>query len=247
MAGITADLMVVVAYGQILRPAVLQLPRKGCVNVHASLLPRWRGAAPIQRAILAGDRRTGVCIMQMDDGLDTGAVLCRREIVIDTEDTAGSLTEKLAEAGCAALIDTLDAIAAGTASAEPQSPEGITWAGKIDKAEAQLDWALDALALARSVRAFNPEPGAYSFIAGMRVKVWQAKASDISAGGRPGEIVDFSRDGIDVACGRGRLRLERVQLPVGKGKVVNAADLINARRTEFAPGCRFEQVSTEDA
>lgn len=245
LEGVTADIMVVVAYGQILKPEVLQWPPRGCINVHASLLPRWRGAAPIQRAILAGDSVSGVCIMQMDEGLDTGDVLCRREVTITPDDTAGTLTDKLAEAGGAALIETLDAIEQGAAAATRQPAKGITWANKVDKSEARLDWTQRASQLSRCVRAFNPDPGAYAFISGMRVKVWQARAIHVPAPSAPGEappgqIVASTRQGIDVVCGEGQLRLERVQLPVGKGKVVGAADLINARRTEFAVGQRFD-------
>lgn len=239
-----ADIMVVVAYGQLLKPEVLEFPARGCINVHASLLPRWRGAAPIQRAILAGDSLSGVCIMQMDEGLDTGDVLCRREVAITGEDTAGSLTDKLATAGCAALIETLDGIEAARITAQPQLNENITWADKISKAEARLSWDQDAAQLARCVRAFNPDPGAYAFIDGMRVKVWESVAMNVSPRAVPGEIVSFTRDGIQVACGRGCLLLTRVQLPVGKGRLLSAADLINAKRAEFSPGRRFDQGDT---
>ena len=240
LADIEADVLVVVAYGQILRPEVLGYPKHGGINVHASLLPRWRGAAPIQRAILAGDKQTGVCIMQMDEGLDTGDILCRREVEISEDDTTGSLTEKLAEAGCVALAQTLDALEAGDLSPEPQPEAGVTWADKIDKHEARLLWEKDAVELSRAVRAFNPEPGAWALIDGMRVKIWQALAVPGQVAVTPGQILSFGRSGIEVACGKGRLLLTRVQLPIGKGSVVTAADLLNARRDEFTPGHHFE-------
>lgn len=240
LKGITADIMVVVAYGQLVKPDVLTFPDKGCINVHASLLPRWRGAAPIQRAILAGDRSSGICIMQMDEGLDTGDVICRRTVPIAESDTAGSLADKLAEAGCGALLETLGAIGAGSFDPKPQPEDGVTWADKITKTEARLAWHEDAEQLARCARAFNPDPIAYTFINGMRVKVWQARATDRTPTARPGEIVSFTRAGIEVACGRGCLLLTQVQLPVGKGAILSAADLINARRDAFLPGRLFE-------
>ena len=247
LAGVDADLMIVVAYGQILKAEVLDFPRLGCINVHASLLPRWRGAAPVQRAILAGDTKTGVCIMQMDEGLDTGAVLDRKEVAIAPSDTAGSLTEKLARAGCEALLTTLDGLEAATLSPEPQPEEGVTWADKIGKAEAQLRWTDDAAQLERCVRAFDPDPGAYTFMDGMRIKVWQAKAIDVTTTDKPGRIVAFSKEGIEVACGRGHLLVRKLQLPVGKGKVVSAADLLNGRHDEFGPGNNFDVAPHSDA
>lgn len=236
IAPFAADVLVVVAYGQILRRDVLEAPGHGCVNVHASLLPRWRGAAPIQRAILAGDTVTGVCTMQMDEGLDTGDVLERIEVPIDDEDTAGTLAGKLAEAGATALIDTLDKIARGTIERVQQDDTGATYARKIRKSEAQIDWETSSDEIERSVRAFNPEPVAFATLGGIRIRIWQATSLDVTHDAAPGEILEINRHGIDVACGRGVLRLLSLQLSVGKGSILSPDDVINARRQEFRVG-----------
>ncbi|KAG1472173.1 hypothetical protein G6F57_011115 [Rhizopus arrhizus] len=223
------DLMVVVAYGLILPKAVLAIPTHGCWNVHASLLPRWRGAAPIQRAIQAGDATTGVCLMQMEAGLDTGPVLLHQELPIAATDTGGQLHDKLAELGAQVLSDGLGLLRAGIKPiARPQPEQGVTYAHKLDKAEAKLDWAQDAGALARTVRAFNPWPIAEATLAGERVRIHGAVALDEAHGQAPGTVLAASRDGIDIACGQGVLRL-RV-LPREGGKAVTAADYLNARR-----------------
>ena len=209
-----ADAMIVAAYGLILPQAVLDTPRLGCINIHASLLPRWRGAAPIQRALLAGDRETGVCIMQMDAGLDTGAVLHRASLPIDDDDTAASLHDKLADLGARLIVEAL-AKSPLTPSAQPV--QGATYAAKIDKAEAWLDWRLPALQLARQVRAFNPFPGAAARVGGNPLKVWRAEvehADGIRA--EPGTVLAADKAGIVVACGQGALRLTELQKAGGK-------------------------------
>ncbi len=223
------DLMVVVAYGLILPKAVLAIPTHGCWNVHASLLPRWRGAAPIQRAIQAGDAKTGVCLMQMEAGLDTGPVLLHQELPIAASDTGGQLHDKLAKLGAQVLSDGLGLLRAGIKPiARPQPEQGVTYAHKLDKAEARLDWALDAGALARTVRAFNPWPIAEATLAGERVRIHGAVALDEAHGQAPGTVLAASRDGIDIACGQGALRLRVLQRE--GGKAITAADYLNARR-----------------
>ncbi|RTQ87811.1 MULTISPECIES: methionyl-tRNA formyltransferase [Stenotrophomonas] len=223
------DLMVVVAYGLILPKAVLAIPTHGCWNVHASLLPRWRGAAPIQRAIQAGDAKTGVCLMQMEAGLDTGPVLLHQELPIAATDTGGQLHDKLAELGAQVLSDGLGLLRAGIKPiARAQPEQGVTYAHKLDKAEARLDWALDAGALARTVRAFNPWPIAEATLAGERVRIHGAVALDEAHGQVPGTVLAASRDGIDIACGQGALRLRVLQRE--GGKAITAADYLNARR-----------------
>ncbi|AIL08533.1 methionyl-tRNA formyltransferase [Stenotrophomonas maltophilia] len=223
------DLMVVVAYGLILPKAVLAIPTHGCWNVHASLLPRWRGAAPIQRAIQAGDAKTGVCLMQMEAGLDTGPVLLHQELPIAATDTGGQLHDKLAELGAQVLSDGLGLLRAGIKPiARPQPEQGVTYAHKLDKAEARLDWAQDADALARTVRAFNPWPIAEATLAGERVRIHGAVALEADHGQAPGTVLAAGRDGIDIACGQGALRLRVLQRE--GGKAITAADYLNARR-----------------
>ncbi|OFS93151.1 methionyl-tRNA formyltransferase [Stenotrophomonas sp. HMSC10F06] len=223
------DLMVVVAYGLILPKAVLTIPTHGCWNVHASLLPRWRGAAPIQRAIQAGDAETGVCLMQMEAGLDTGPVLLKQHIAIGANDTGGQLHDRLAELGAQVLSDGLGLLRAGIKPiAQPQPEAGVTYAHKLDKAEARLDWAQDADALARTVRAFNPWPVAEAMLVGERVRIHGAIALDDNQGKAPGTLLAASRDGIDIACGHGALRLRVLQRE--GGKAITAADYLNARR-----------------
>ncbi len=223
------DLMVVVAYGLILPKAVLSIPTHGCWNVHASLLPRWRGAAPIQRAIQAGDAQTGVCLMQMEAGLDTGPVLLQQSLPITATDTGGQLHDRLAELGAQVLADGLGLLRAGIKPiAQPQPAEGVTYAHKLDKAEAKLDWSADAAALARTVRAFNPWPIAEAQLAGERVRIHGALALDDNGGQAPGTVIAAAREGIDIACGTGALRLRVLQRE--GGKAITAADYLNARR-----------------
>ncbi|WP_445394077.1 methionyl-tRNA formyltransferase [Stenotrophomonas maltophilia] len=223
------DLMVVVAYGLILPKAVLAIPTYGCWNVHASLLPRWRGAAPIQRAIQAGDETTGVCLMQMEAGLDTGPVLLHQALPIAATDTGGQLHDKLAELGAQVLSDGLGLLRAGIKPiARPQPEQGVTYAHKLDKAEAKLDWAQDAAVLARTVRAFNPWPVAEATLAGERVRIHGAVAQAMEHGQAPGSVLAAGREGIDIACGQGALRLRVLQRE--GGKAITAADYLNARR-----------------
>ncbi len=223
------DVLVVVAYGLILPPAVLSLPRLGCVNIHASLLPRWRGAAPIQRAILAGDIETGVTIMQMDVGLDTGPMLLKRPIPIEPDDSGGSLHDRLASLGANAIVDALDSLASGTAVAEPQPEEGVTYAAKLEKAEARIDWTARANEIERKVRAFNPWPIAEARYEGEQLRVLRAKA-EMEESGRlggqpPGTILSVSERCVLVQCGMGRLAIFEVQRP-GK-RPVSARDFAN--------------------
>lgn len=211
LAAVGADAMVVAAYGLILPQTVLDLPRHGCINIHASLLPRWRGAAPIQRAIQAGDTETGVCIMQMEAGLDTGPVLLREALPITEGDTAASLHDRLAELGARLIVDALRNLPLTPC---PQPSDGVTYAAKIDKAESMLDWRLPALQLSRQVRAFNPFPGTLAYLDGTSVKIW--KAVPDANGGVPGTVLSANKDGIVVACGEGALRLCELQKAGGK-------------------------------
>lgn len=222
------DLMVVVAYGLILPQAVLDIPAEGCWNVHASLLPRWRGAAPIQRAIQAGDPGTGVCLMQMEKGLDTGPVLLEQRTAIAPDETGGQLHDRLAEMGAWVLADGLGLLRAGIAPVpRPQPSEGVTYAHKLDKAEARLDWARPAVELANTVRAFNPWPVAEATLAGERVRIHRATALDLEHEAEPGTVLSAGREGIDIACGEGALRLQLVQRD--GGRPVAAADYLNGR------------------
>ena len=223
------DLMVVVAYGLLLPQSVLEIPEHGCWNVHASLLPRWRGAAPIQRAIEAGDRQTGVCLMQMEKGLDTGPVLLAQTIDIGPDDTGGQLHDRLAELGAHVLSDALGLLRATIVlPPKPQATAGVTYAHKLDKAEAKLDWALPATVLANKVRAFNPWPVAEAQLLDERVRIHAACALDEAHNAAPGRVLGAGREGIDIACGQGVLRLQRLQRE--GGKAISAADYCNARR-----------------
>ena len=223
------DLMVVVAYGLLLPQSVLEIPAYGCWNVHASLLPRWRGAAPIQRAIEAGDRQTGVCLMQMEKGLDTGPVLLSQAIDIGPDDTGGQLHDRLAELGARVLSDALGLLRATIVlPPKPQATAGVTYAHKLDKAEARLDWVLPATVLANKVRAFNPWPVAEAQLLGERVRIHVACALDETHNTAPGRVLGAGREGIDVACGQGVLRL--LSLQRDGGKPISAQDYRNARR-----------------
>ena len=211
IAAVAAEVMVVAAYGLILPQAVLDLPRLGCLNIHASLLPRWRGAAPIQRALQAGDAETGVCIMQMEAGLDTGPVLLKDAFPIAAADTGASLHDRLAALGARLIVDALAAL---PLPAVAQPDEGVTYAHKIDKAEALIDWACPAVVLDRHVRAFNPFPGAQAVFAGQRIKVWGAQP--VAGQGEIGQILAVDRQQVVVACGEGALALTELQKAGGK-------------------------------
>jgi len=228
LADLKPDLLVVVAYGLILPRKVLAIPRFGCWNVHASLLPRWRGAAPIQRAILAGDAESGVDLMQMEAGLDTGPILLERRTPISRDDTGGSLHDRLSALGADVLADGLQRLLGGDMPvATAQADEGVTYAHKLDKAEAKLDFQRPAIELERQVRAFDPWPVAEAEIAGERVRIWAALAIDTPYHATPGSVIAASRDGIDVACGRGALRVLAVQR--AGGKRIGVMDYLNAR------------------
>ena len=229
--------MVVVAYGLILPKAVLDMPRLGCVNVHGSLLPRWRGAAPIQRALWAGDAETGVTIMKMDVGLDTGDMLYKLACPITAEDTSATLYDKLADLGPQGLIETLQQLADNTATPEEQDEAQVTYAEKLSKEEARIDWSLSAAQLERCIRAFNPWPMSWLMIDEQPVKVWKASVINGNTSAEPGTIIDASKNGIQVATGEGILNLESLQ-PAGK-KAMSAQDLLNSRREWFIPGNRL--------
>ena len=232
LAALQPDLMVVVAYGLILPQVVLDTPRLGCINSHASLLPRWRGAAPIQRAVQAGDSESGVTVMQMEAGLDTGPMLLKVTTPIAATDTGGSLHDRLAVLGSQAVIQAVDALAAGTLTGEVQDDSLANYAHKLNKDEARLDWSRPAVELERLVRAFNPWPVCHSTLNGEPLKVLAATLGE--GNGQPGQILATSKDGLTVACGEGALRLTRLQLP--GGKPLAFADLYNSRREQFAPG-----------
>ena len=228
------DVLVVVAYGLKLPHEVLALPKFGCINIHASLLPRWRGAAPIQRAIQAGDTHTGITIMQMDEGLDTGPMLLQRRIALTREHTGGSLHDELAPLGAQALLETLAGVCAGSLPATLQPATGVTYAARISKAEARIDWGLDAVTLERQVRAFNPWPVAQTLLNGEPLKIWQARATPRVASATPGSVLLLEEGRLLVACGEGQLAIERLQC-AGR-RVVSAADFAHGHATD---GLRF--------
>lgn len=234
VSDLNADVIVVVAYGLILPKAVLDMPRLGCINVHGSLLPRWRGAAPIQRALWAGDAETGVTIMQMDVGLDTGDMLHKVSCPITAQDTSATLYDKLAEMGPQGLLATLAELANGTATPEKQDEALVTYAEKLSKEEARLNWTLSAAQLERCVRAFNPWPVSFFMIDGQPVKVWQSQAIAAEQNQAPGTIISADKHGIAVATAEGALLMTQLQ-PSGK-KSMFAQDLLNSRREWFIPG-----------
>ena len=234
LAEYRADVMVVAAYGLILPPAVLQLPHHGCLNIHASLLPRWRGAAPIQRAILAGDDETGITIMQMDAGLDTGDILLKKSCPITAQDNVQTLHDKLAQLGAAAIIEALHLLEQGHLTGVPQDGTQVTYAAKLTKAEAHIDWTQPATQLARAVRAYNPFPIAYTTLNAAPIKIWQASACERLVG-EPGIVLAVEKNGIIVACGQGNLSLEALQR--ASGKVLPTAQFVQGYA--IRPGDRF--------
>jgi methionyl-tRNA formyltransferase len=232
LAALKPDLMVVVAYGLILPQVVLDIPRLGCINSHASLLPRWRGAAPIQRAVEAGDAESGVTVMQMEAGLDTGPMLLKVSTPIAVDDSGGSLHDRLAALGPQAVIDAISGLASGTLQGEVQDDSLATYAHKLNKDEARMDWSRPAIELERRVRAFHPWPICHSTLNGEAIKVHAAALGE--GKGEPGSILAADKSGLTVACGEGALRLTRLQLP--GGKALNFSDLYNSRREQFAAG-----------
>ncbi|MEW8257905.1 MAG: methionyl-tRNA formyltransferase [Candidatus Thiodiazotropha taylori] len=225
-----ADLMVVVAYGLLLPQAVLDTPRLGCINIHASLLPRWRGAAPIQRAILAGDEMSGVTIMQMEAGLDTGPMLSIRSTPIDAKETGGSLHDRLAELGSAALIEVLPGLSEGSVEAIPQDDSQANYASKLDKEEARIDWSQSAVQIDRQVRAFNPWPVAHCLYGDKVMRVWNSEVVSADGSASPGQVVATAKTGFDVATGEGVLRISQLQMP-GK-RAMSAGDFLNAHNMD---------------
>jgi methionyl-tRNA formyltransferase len=228
-----ADAMVVAAYGLLLPPAVLQVAAHGAINIHASLLPRWRGAAPIQRALLAGDRETGVSIMRMDQGLDTGPVFAQRALAIDADDDSGALHDKLAELGAQTLLEVLASITSGRTQARAQVASGVTYAPKIEKGETRLHWEHAAAELERAVRAFRPSPGALARLAGDPVKIWRARV--VGGAGAPGTVLDAG-EVLRIACGSEALAIDELQ-PAG-GRRMSVGEFLRGRR--IAPGTRLE-------
>jgi methionyl-tRNA formyltransferase len=233
LRAVRADAMVVAAYGLLLPPPALEAAAHGALNIHASLLPRWRGAAPIQRALLAGDRETGVSIMQMDAGLDTGPVLAQRAVPIDPEDDFGTLHDRLAELGARTLLEVLASIASGRAHATAQPASGATYARKIEKSETWLRWEQPAAELERAVRAFRPSPGSLARLASEPVKIWRARV--VPANGAAGTVLDAGA-ALHIACGIGALAIDELQ-PAG-GRRMSVAEFLRGRR--IAPGTRLE-------
>ena len=235
LAACAADVLVVAAYGLILPRAVLDLPRLGCVNIHASLLPRWRGAAPIHRAIESGDAETGITIMQMDEGLDTGPMLMKRALPIGPADTTGSLHDRLAVLGAEMIVEALRKLPVGELVATPQPADGATYAAKIGKAEAAIDWRRPAAEIERAMRAFNPFPGAIANLRQTPVKVWRAEVA--SGRGEPGSVLHAEDGGVVVACGDGALRLVELQKPgsrrMSAGEFLRGFPVIPGERFDF--------------
>lgn len=225
------DVLVVVAYGMILPADLLHRPKNGCINIHTSLLPRWRGAAPIQRAIQAGDTETGITIIQMDEGLDSGSIIGQKKCPITSDETSGSLHNKLAQLAVPCLIEVLENIQSGTVKPVIQDPALATYARKISKSEAKIDWSRPAIEIERTIRAFNPAPVAYAEFNGMSFRLWEARVLDKTVSSVPGTIVNFNEQGIDVATGDRLLRLLKIQ-PAGK-KAMTIKEFYNGRPDFF--------------
>ena len=243
LAPFSPDLLIVVAYGQILKQTVLDLPTYGCLNVHGSLLPRWRGAAPIQRAVLEGDVKTGICIIQMDRGLDTGDILAERTVALQKTTSSKDLIASLPALGIEALNDVMRQIESKRLSPIKQTEEGMTYAHKINKSDALCLWGKTAKEIDRMIRAFNPDPVCFSYLGKLRVKIYTAhihseEQNEIGSN-CPGTILEVSKKGILVACGLGTILLQRVQLPLGKGSILSGSDVLNARSDIIFPGASF--------
>lgn len=236
--GYQADVMVVVAYGLILPQVILDAPRYGCINIHASLLPRWRGAAPIQHAILAGDPETGVSIMRMEVGLDTGPVMRCAKIPITPFDTAQTLHDSLAELGALELLKTLEQLALGHTPIKSQDDTQVTYAAKINKHDAQINWQRTAAEIGRQVRAYNPWPIAFTEINQQRIRIWQSEVLTQHSLKPAGTIIEANSSGIDVATGEGLIRIKQLQIP--GAKVLPVAEILKAKAELFKPGNKFE-------
>ncbi len=234
LQALAPDLMIVAAYGLILPKWVLEIPRQGCLNIHASLLPRWRGAAPIHRAIEAGDSETGITIMQMDEGLDTGDMLLAERMAIEPTDTTASLHDRLAVLGGRLIVEALELAACGGLTPTPQPEDGVTYAHKIEKAEAEIDWTRSAAEIERRIRAFDPFPGAASHLAGVPIKCWQAES--VSMQGTPGRVLAVDESGPVIACGDEALRITQMQKPGGRR--LAASEFLSGHTVK--PGMVFE-------
>lgn len=234
LASLKPDVLVVIAYGLILPPAVLEIPRLGCINVHASLLPRWRGASPIQQAILSGDQESGVTIMQMDAGMDTGAMLCKAKYTINPLDTAGNLHDHLAEISAKPLLETLDALANKKTHPIEQNNSLATYAGKINKEDARINWQDDAAVIDRKIRAFNPWPIAYTALGDEALRIHQAQVVNMDCQQSPGTIISMDKKGMLIATGSKALLILKMQFP--GGKVISVADWLNSGKTQLYAG-----------
>jgi len=245
LARLKADLMIVAAYGLILPKVVLAMPRLGCINIHASLLPRWRGASPIQKSILSGDKISGISIMQMEAGLDTGPIFAQQTCPILADDTSQTLHDRLAQLGAKTLLEILPKIERQQLTAQAQPQMGVTYAGKIIKEDAQLDWSQPALQLYRAIRAYNPWPIAFTYLNGHLIRIWDAlPIEEINRPSEkqpePGTLIQVTKQGIDVATGLGVLRITKAQLP--GSKILSVADLLNAQRHEFQINRQFSSA-----